>query len=304
MDRLRSMTVFVRAVEAGSFRKASGSLGMTAQMVGAHVRSLEERLGIRLFHRTTRCSAPTDGGLLFYERCKAILADVHDAEALAMEADGSLRGAIRVTAPVTYGNALLMPALAVFLALHPELTLDLNLSDRPADLIADRFDLAIRIGPLADSTAITRRLPDYRLMLGAAPAYLAAHGRPETLEELAAHSCLVFQWWTGATWSEWPLTREGQTTAVRVKPRLVSNQATVLVGAAKAGLGIAMLPERLARDEIASGALVPLLPEWRCPTREVHLLFVERPTARVRALVDHVVATSERAAGANAGFAH
>ena len=95
------MTVFVRAVEAGSFRKASGSLGMTAQMVGAHVRSLEDRLGIRLFHRTTRCSAPTDGGLLFHGRCKVILEDVHDADALAMEADGSLRGAIRVTAPVT-----------------------------------------------------------------------------------------------------------------------------------------------------------------------------------------------------------
>ena len=289
MDRLTSMTVFVRAVEAGSFRRASRSLGITPQMVGAHVRLLEEQLGSRLLHRTTRQSSPTDSGTVFYERCKAILADVAAAEAAVVETDGALRGKVRVTAPRTFGNAVLSPVLAAFMSDHPGVTLDLHLSDRSMDLIADRYDVAVRIGPLENSTLMTRRLRDYRILLCAAPAYLEAHGTPKSPFDLARHAGLVFSWWSGANWLEWPLTTGNESVTVTPLQRMIANDSRALLAAAHRGLGIAMLPEVLARDSIKTGQLIEVLPNTHGPVRELHLLFVWHPSRRVRALIDFII---------------
>ena len=294
MDRLTSMSVFVRAVEAGSFRKASRSLGMTPQMVGAHVRGLEEQLGARLLHRTTRQSAPTDSGLVYYERCKTILADVAAAETAVAEVDGNLRGVLRITAPRIFGDAALTPALAEFMSVHPRVTVDLHLSDRSVDLISDRFDLAVRIGRLEDSTLIARRLPDYRILLCAAPAYLTEHGTPASPIELAGHAGLVFSWWSGADWSQWPLTTGGECVTVTLRRRMLANDARALLAASLRGLGIAMLPEILAREAITDGRLVEVLPGSRGPVREINLLFARHPNRRLRTLIDFLVATFPR----------
>ncbi len=290
MDRLTSMAVFVRAVEAGSFRQASRSLSMTPQMVGAHVRLLEQQLGGQLLHRTTRHSSPTDGGVIFYERCKAILAEVAAAEAAVANADGGDRGRLRVSAPRTFGTAVLAPLLADFMSGHPAVVVDLHLSDRLVDLISDRYDLAFRIGPLEDSTLIARRLPDYRIVLCAAPAYLDAHEAPASPADLAHHAGLVFSWWSGASWLEWPLTIGGEFLTVTPRQRMVANDGRALLAAARRGLGIAMLPEVLARDSLATGHLVQILPDTQGPARELHLLFARGPSRRLRALIDFVVA--------------
>ena len=289
MDRLTSMAVFVRAVEAGSFRKASRSLSMTPQMVGTHVRILEEQLGTRLLHRTTRQSSPTDSGVVFYERCKAILAEMAAAEVAVAETDGSLCGRLRVTAPRTFGNVVLAPLLARFMSDHPGVVIDLHLSDRAVDLISDRYDLAVRIGPLEDSTLIARRLPDYRLLLCAAPAYLEVHGMPTAPSDLAHHAGLIFSWWSGAAWSEWPLRVGGEHVNVTPRQRMVANDGRALLAAAQRGLGIAMLPDALVREAIETGELVRVLQNAEGPTRELHLLFARDPSRRVRALIDFVV---------------
>ncbi len=290
MDRLTSMAVFVRAVEAGSFRRASHSLGITPQMVGAHVRFLEDRLGARLLHRTTRRSSPTDSGLAFLERCKAILAEVAAAEAAAAETNGALRGIVRITAPRILGNTVLTPVLAEFMNLHPGVTVDLHLSDRLVDLIAERVDLAVRIGPLEDSTLIARRLPDHRILLCAAPAHLETHGAPAFPHDLARHAGLVFSWWSGASWAEWPFIVAGERVAVTPIARMIANDARTLLAAALRGLGFAMLPEVLTRDAIASGRLIEVLPGCQGPAREVHLLFAAHPSRRLRTLIDFIVA--------------
>ncbi|TGD99648.1 LysR family transcriptional regulator [Methylobacterium nonmethylotrophicum] len=211
MDRLTSMDVFVRAVEAGSFRAASKGLGISAQMVGAHVRALEERLGVRLLHRSTRAQSLTEVGRSYYERCRVVLAEVAAAEAVGREGDDEVRGELTVSAPDTYGAAVLMPLLNRFLMLHPKVPLDLALSDQPVDLVRSRVEVAVRLGDLPDSSLISRRLADYCLTLCAAPDYLASADPVEAPKDIARHRCLAYRWWTGALWLDWRLERAGDT---------------------------------------------------------------------------------------------
>src|SRR5215468_10168995 len=192
MDRLTSMAVFKRAVEAGSLAAAARQFGISPEMAGKHVRDLEKHLGVRLLNRSTRRLHPTEAGGNYYERCNQILSDIEDAEAEAGSLQVTPRGLLRITGPRTFGVLHLAPAISDYMAHYPSVSVDISLSDRRVNLIDEGFDLAIRIGETSDSGLIARRLASACLVLCAAPAYLDRTGRPEKPADLSRHACLVY----------------------------------------------------------------------------------------------------------------
>jgi DNA-binding transcriptional LysR family regulator len=260
MDRLTSMEVFVKAADSGSFAGAAAALGLSSQMVGKHVRSLEERVGARLLNRTTRRQSLTEFGGAFYERCKLVLAEAAAADDLAADLRAVPRGRLRVNAPVNFGTHRLVPMLVRYLRQHPEVTVDLTLSDRIVDLIDEGYEAVIRISPLADSTLIAGSLAPYRLVACASPSYLAGRGSPAMPEDLAGHECLGFAYWARPPADEWQFTGADGAHTVRVGSRLSINNGQALRAAALEGFGIILLSHELLDDDLAAGRLVRVLP--------------------------------------------
>lgn len=290
MDRLLSMGVFAKAVECGSFSAAADALDMSSQLVGKHVKLLEQHLGVRLLHRTTRRQHLTEAGGTFYERVKIILAEMEAAEGLAAISSGTARGRLRINAPVSFGVYALARRLPEYLAAHPEVSVDLSLANRHVDLIDEGFDVAFRVGELADSGLIARRLAPYRLRLCAAPSYLARHAPISHPEQLAQHECLGFSYTELRTrWSfEGP---EGAIT-VPVAGKLMIDSGEALLMAARAGLGLMLQPSELVRDDLANGQLVEVLAGYPVPTRPFHLVHApdRRMTPKLRSFIDFALA--------------
>jgi DNA-binding transcriptional LysR family regulator len=288
MDRLTSMGVFVATVERGGFAAAAARFGISPAMASKHVRALEERVGRKLLHRTTRRRSLTETGRLYLERCKAILAEVEAAEGNLPGRDGAIRGALRVTAPVSFGARRLAPALVEFLRLYPDVRVELMLNDRVVDLIDEEFDVAIRIGRLGDSTLIARPLAPYRLWLCASPTYLAGQRAPRTPADLARHVLLGFAVARGRSTWRWLDARGKDSLSGNV--RLSTNNGEALRQAALAGGGIILQPEVLVADDLRSGRLRRILPSFEPPPRPVHVLHLpdRTPPGRVRAFVDFV----------------
>lgn len=268
MDRLRSMEVFVAVVDTGSFTAAAEIFAMSPVMVGKHIRQLEEKLGARLLARTTRRQSLTEIGRQYAERCRQILADIKAAESGAEAMRSTPRGTLRISAPVSFGTQRLAPAMTDYLAAHPEVSLDLDLSDRMIDLVEEGYDAAIRIGELRDSTLVARPLTEYRMMLCASPEYLKQAGTPKTPEDLAHHQCLDFaplnrrvRWNLNGTESEFPASR------------FRSNQGQALRMAALRGYGILLQSEALLGEDVAAGRLVPVLEEYLPAPRPVSLVY-------------------------------
>jgi len=293
MDRLTSMNVFVKAVEAGSFAAAVPALGLSSPMIGKHVRFLEDRIGARLLNRTTRRQSLTEVGRVFYERCKLVLAEAEAAEALALDLQLAPRGRLRINAPVTFGSYSLAPMLTRYLLEHPEVTVDLTLTDRVVDVIDEGYEAVIRISPLADSTLIARPLRPYRLVACAAPAYLAARGIPQEPAELSDHECLSFSYWARPPLDEWEFTGAGGVHAIKVHSRFVANNGQALRQAALNGFGITLQAEDMLHDDLASGRLVRVLPDYEGPSLPMYILFSpdRRLTPKLRSFIDFVVAT-------------
>ncbi|MFM0291321.1 LysR family transcriptional regulator [Paraburkholderia megapolitana] len=289
LDRLLSMSVFVCAAERRSFAAAAEVFGISPTMVGKHVRFLEERVGAKLLNRTTRQQSLTEVGRLYYERCRQVLADADAADACADEMRAAPRGVLKVHAPVSFGSQRLVPALARYLRRYPGVDVDLTLADRPIDWVEKGYDAAIQIGELADSGFVARELKRYRMWLCAAPAYLAEAGIPQTAADLSAHNCLGFSYWQKK--NIWRLSRGELTESVPVKGRLTVNNGQALRTAAIAGLGVIMQPEVLVEDDVATGRLIRLLPDYELPSRPVHLLYLadRRLTLKLRSFVDFVV---------------
>lgn len=260
MDRLSSMDVFVRAVDLGSFAAAAEVLGLSAPMVGKHVRFLEERLGVRLIHRTTRRQSLTDFGRAYYERCKLIIAESDAADALAADHLSEPRGKLRVTMPVHLGRHCVMPILLAFAQRHPALELDISLSDRFSDLAEDGYDLAIRTGELADSAGIVaRRVARQRMVVCASPAYIEAHGCPATIEDLTHHHAITYR--RSGPVPPWLFPREGAPPVEIAPPtRFRFDDLAAIADAVCAGAGLGWVPSWLVREQINAGALVELLP--------------------------------------------
>ncbi len=289
MDRLTSMSIFVRVVELNSFAAAAQEAEMSATMVAKHIRALEARLGSRLLNRTTRRQSLTEVGQLFYDRCKLLLAEVDAVESSVSALRGTPRGTLRITAPVSFGTRQLAPALAEFTQLYPDVNIDLALSDRVIDLVDEGFEAAIRIGRLVDSQLIARPLHPYRSLLCASPDYLQRRGKPKTPQDLSMHDCLDFTF--AGSRSRWRLVRYGKEHIVNFTPKLRANNGEALRQAALAGLGILMQPEVLLADDIKTKRLVTLLPAWSSPARPMHLVYLRdrQATPKLQCFVEFIV---------------
>jgi DNA-binding transcriptional LysR family regulator len=286
MDRLAGIPAFEGVVAAGSFAGAARALGLSVAAVSKQVRALEDRLGVRLLHRTTRQVRLTEAGERFHERCQRILADLEEAEREVAARQTTPRGRVRVSAPMSFGERHLGPVVGAFLAANPDVEIDLVLDDRFVDILAEGFDVAVRIAELHDSSLVARRLCGSRRVLCASPAYLARHGTPATPDELAAHRCIGYAYMTSGC--DWPFrTRDGRR-LLRVRGPVMSNNGDVLRVLALDGCGIALLPTFLVADDLRAGRLHEVLPDQLAGDPAVWVL---QPTRRhvplaVRAFVD------------------
>jgi DNA-binding transcriptional LysR family regulator len=282
------MQMFVRVVEAGSFAAAAEISHVTATMAAKHIREIEQRLGAKLIHRTTRTHQLTETGALYYERCKRALYEFEQAEASAEELRSSPRGRLRIVAPVSFGSETLAPVLADYLDRHPEVRVDLTLDNAPVDLIRERYHLAIHIGALDSNEVVARPLQAYRRILAAAPSYLARHGQPEAPEQLRDHCCLGLSYWRNKEFF-WTLSGpEQQIRHVPVDGRFTANDGRALRAAALQGMGIVLLPEMLLASDLATDQLRPILPAWCHAPTPMYLVHArdQRPTAMLRSAID------------------
>jgi DNA-binding transcriptional LysR family regulator len=323
MDRFQSMQVFAAVADGGSFIGAARTLGLSKPAVSRHVAELESRLGVRLLHRTTRRLSLTPEGEAFRVRCKALLADLEAAEAEVTHRADRAIGVLKVNVPVSYGLLRLAPLWGRFMAQHPQVELDVTLSDRFVDLVEEGFDLAVRIGRLGDSSLVGRRLGSTRLVACASPQYLREHGVPSHPQELAHHRTIGYSLLAdGDVWRFEPpdvpdapgapdTALAGHTHAaaaavaaeaavtVRVKPRLWSNSGDTCCAVARSGAGIVLKPHFLVADDLSRGTLVALLPGWRAPELGIHAVYPSRRhlAPKVRLLVDFLASELGSTAG-------
>ena len=290
MDRLNEMEAFVRVVDLGGFTDAAKKMGLSKSAVSKHVASLEDRLGARLLNRTTRRVSPTDIGLAFYDRAIRVLAEASEADAMVTAMQEAPRGELRVSAPVSYGFRRLAPAVSDFLRLYPDISVHMTLDDRFVELVAEGYDLAIRIGELPDSTLRARKLSEVSLHMVASPAYLAGRGVPRDIAELSEHELLHYS--NLASGNFWRLLGpNGKERQVRATGRLTVNNGDALCRAALEGLGIAQAPDFILGDALETGALVEVLPETQRPPLGVFAIYPQGrfPQPKLRAFIDHLV---------------
>jgi DNA-binding transcriptional LysR family regulator len=285
MDSFSGLESFVRAADLLSFAEAGRALGISASAVGKNVARLEQQLGLRLFQRTSRQVRLTQEGALFHERCRRILDELHDARAAMQAAAEAPRGRLRVSLP-TIGYRFLLPVLPEFQALYPEIDLDLDFNDHLVDVVEAGLDVVIRSGELADSRLVARRLGPFRFILAGSPAYLAERGMPQSPADLARHSCLRYRFLGSGKLEEWVL--PGLPPHLPVA--LVCNNMEAMLGAAVAGMGLAYMPDFLARDALGRGELQRVLAEDLTHTGQFSALWASsrQLSPKVRAFVDFV----------------
>jgi len=289
MDRFLEMKVFAAIAEAGSFTRAADALDMSKAAVSRYVAELEERLGVRLLHRTTRKLSLTIEGEIFQARCREMLANLEDAEAEITSRTGAASGLLKANVPVTFGLMHLSSLWPALLAHHPGLMLDLTLSDRVVDLVEEGFDVAVRIGQLPASSLISRKLASTRMILCAAPAYLAARGEPALPAELAAHDVISYSLF--AAGENWTFTGALGEQTVRVTPRVRTNSGDTCRAAALLGQGIVLQPSFIVGADLAAGRLVEIMPGWRAGELGVYAVYPSRKfvAPKVRVLIDFLV---------------
>jgi DNA-binding transcriptional LysR family regulator len=272
MDRLQGMQLFIRVVETGSFSKASADVGLTQPTATKHVAALEQRLGARLFHRSTRGVTPTEIGLLYYEKCRLITREVEEADNLAALQQSRVRGQLRISTSVAFGRRVLVPLVIGFMREHPELHIDLSFDDRYVNMVEQGIDVAIRMGQLADSSLGASYLGVNPWVLVASPDYLAQHGTPAHPDELNRHAALIYSTVQGD--ERWRFVGpDGQALQSPVQGPLRSNNLSALLAATRAGMGLAALPWYVAHASVKDGAVRPVLNEWTLPSQEIHAVF-------------------------------
>ncbi|WP_420968898.1 LysR family transcriptional regulator [Bradyrhizobium sp. B120] len=289
MDRLTSLTAFVRVVDSGGFSAAGRKLNMSTTMVSNHVQSLEDRLGARLLNRTTRKVSLTEVGQAYYERCIQILADIEQADEVAGAQQSVPRGTLRIFTN-THLVQFLSSTVTEFLATYPEVKIDLMIGERSADLLDENFDLAVQMIQPRDSALIVRRIATWRHVLCCSHDYAEAHGKPERLDDLTTLNCVRHVNYPFG--DEWHFVdRKGAPAAVKVAGNLVSNSGETLKLAALAGVGVFLAAGFLVRDELESGKLVRLLPEYRPVELTMNAIYPHRHhlSAKVRVFIDLLV---------------
>lgn len=289
MSHLVDMEAFLMVVEAGSFTAAATRLGVTKSYVSRLVGRLEDRIGVRLLQRTTRKLTLTEVGRTYYERCSEAMLLLKEAEAEAAELQSSPQGRLRISLPAAFTVDYLTAPLAEFKSRYPQLTIEALLADRKVDLLAEGFDVAVRIGDLPDSSLVARRLTSADRGVYASPDYLRRHGPIEKPEDLARHEGLLYSY--HAMPATWRMKSPDREALVEVSGSLVSNHGAVLVEAACQGLGILFLPIFITAGGLRSGRLVRVLPEWKFPVTVAAVFPNARHVpAKVRLFVDFLAA--------------
>ncbi len=286
-DRLQQLALFVRTVETGSFSRTAREFGMSQPSVSRTIAALEDRLGVKLLTRTTRQLSVTDAGEALLPRAREALAEVDDAESAARGAD-SLSGILHVALPTTFGVRQIVPLLPAFLERQPVLKIDLMMSDRYENLVAEGADVALRLGKLQDSSFVARKLASTRRLFVASPTYLARRGTPTSLAALAQHDVIGGPRDFGD--QRWVARRRGKTEAKTVNPRILTHSPGGIIASAVAGLGVAIASTWMCDEEVAQGKLVEILADYRLEPTDAYLVFPagHRPSQKARAFSDYL----------------
>ena len=294
MDLITSMRAFAQVAEQRSFTAAAERLGISRGMATRYVAQLEDHLGARLLHRTTRRVSLTEAGAAYFERCAQLLLDLDEAEAVASSHVAEARGTLRVTCALAFGVRYLAPLLGGYMEANPRVTVELSFNDRTVDLVEEGYDLAIRIGTLASSSLAARRLGGARLLVCASPSYWRRHGMPREPEDLARHQALHYTY--SSTSDEWRFVdAAGKARPVRIRHRLRADNGEALLRAAVGGIGVVQLPSFLVHDAVARGELVVALEEFCSPALGIHAVYPARRllAAKVRNFIDYLAAAFE-----------
>ncbi len=290
MDRIALMEAFTRVAIAGSFSAAAQEMRLSKAAISKYVSTLEDRLGARLLNRSTRRLSLTEIGQAYFQHCNRILAEIEEADLAVSRHHAEPCGRLRVSAPVCFGVLHVTPAVAAFLKLYPRLRIELNLHDRLIDPIEEGYDLALRLGPMPDSSLISRRIASATAFLCASPDYLAQHGLPASAYDLRHHNCLRLADMFDR--DEWLIEGPDGDELFTIGGNLRVNNADALRSSVIAGLGIAPLPDYVAGRDIAEGRLVRLLPEYKTPSLDVHAVYPHNRhlSTKVRVFIDFLAA--------------
>lgn len=288
MDKLNAISVFCKVVETQSFTQAAAQQNISVAMASKLVSQLEEQLKIRLLQRTTRKIVPTEAGLIYYQRCQPILLELNDAEASISNLSSALQGNLVISVPMDFGYRFIAPSLHRFIEAHPNLHVDIEYSDRKVDLVAEGYDIALRIGYLQDSSLVAKRIARSTLHFVASPDYLAKHGTPQTPEDLEKHDCLLYKALGNQVY--WTFNNQQKIEKVKMNSKLICNNGLTLTQLAKSGLGIINSPYFLIDKELQSGELVEILADYRQQELDLHLIYPNRRhlPAKVRAFMDFI----------------
>lgn len=292
---LEAWAIFAKVAETGSFARAAEELSLSQATVSKAITRLESRIGITLFHRTSRRVSLTDAGEASVERAARMLGEGESIESEIADRSNTLRGLIRVAAPMSFGVSRLAPQLPDFMQAHPDVDLDVQLSDEMVDLVADRFDMALRISTLADSSLRARRLCQVRILLVGAPAYFQAHGKPKHPRDLAKHRGFQYSYTRGGNTWRFRHGRHGEF-AQSVPRQLQANNAEVFAAALRSGLGLALQPEFLVWEDLRDGVLETAMDDWSVEPLALSIVTppgLHRPV-RVQALIDYLAARLEK----------
>ncbi|RZI78426.1 MAG: LysR family transcriptional regulator [Variovorax sp.] len=272
MDRLLAMEMFVRVVETGSFSKAAREFNTTQPTVTKQIAATEARLKVRLLNRNTRGVSLTEPGALYYEKCKAVVRDAEEADNIVQLKQGQAQGLLRIGTSVAFGRRVIVPLALEYMRRNPQVQLDLSFEDRYVDLIAQGIDVAVRMGKLADSSLGARFLGMNPWVMVASPAYLRKHGVPKRAQDLSGHAALIYSSVVGD--EVWRMrTPKGDAVNVAVSGRFRSNNLSAVLGAAREGMGIALMPRYVASDSLTLGKVREVLPDHGLAEQEIHAVF-------------------------------
>jgi len=289
MGQLEDMNVFIRVVEAGGISHAADQMSIAKSAISRRLVDLETRLGVRLLNRTTRTSSLTEAGQSYYERAIKLIDDVAELNAMTTDSRCALAGTIRLAAPLSFGLAHLAPAISVFAKEHPELTIDIDFSDRQIDLVEEGFDLAFRIADLKDSTLVARKISPIQHILCSSPDYVKEYGIPETPKDLKNHHLLQYNISKSSSWKL--IDKKGKEYLVRLSAKMTANNGDFLRDMAIAGHGILITPTFISWKALATGDLVPILSDYKLPQLNAYAVYPQTRylSQRTRMLIDFLV---------------
>ena len=286
MDKLNAISVFCKVIETQSFTQAANQQNISVAMASKLVSQLEEHLKTRLLQRTTRKIVPTEAGMLYYQRCQAILLDLSEADSSISNMATSLQGNLLISVPRDFGLLYISPNLPKFIELHPNLHVEIEFEDKRVDLVAEGYDLALRIGYMQDSSLVARKISSSPMHFVASPSYLESRGTPLTPDDLEYHQGLLYK--SSLNQVHWQSTKTNQIQRYKIQSKVVSNNGMALLEMTKAGLGISNSPSFFVKDALASGELVEILSEYKQKPLDIYVVYPNRRhlPAKVRAFIE------------------